>query len=69
MTDNELDDQSREHNEEALSDAIRISRYEPGIPIETVAEIFFVHYSQEEIKSLIENLVDIYGKKYGRLYQ
>jgi hypothetical protein len=66
----ELDEQSREQNEEALSDAIRISRYEPGVPIETVAEIFFVHYDQAETRALIDELIKIQSRKYGeRLFQ
>jgi hypothetical protein len=61
----ELDKLSREGNEQALSDALRISRYEPGVSIETIAEIIFTHLDQEETRSLIDKLVILQGKKYG----
>lgn len=69
-TDEELDQMSKDHTREVLSQAIHATRQEyGGIPLEEVAETFFVHYDQAEMKSFIEKQVDIYGKKYGRLYE
>ena len=70
-TDEELDQMSRESNEQALSDAIRISRYETGgVPIETFAEIIFTHLDQSETRSLIDKMVILQGKKYAeRLFE
>ena len=61
----------REMTEEMLNEAIRRTRQEMGgMNLSSVAEMFFVHYGQVEVKQLIERLVSKYEGKFGsRLYE
>jgi len=60
----------REITETILGEAIRKTRLEMGgISLEKVAEIITENLDQSEVKVLIENLIDIYGKKWGRLFE
>jgi len=69
-TDEELDQMTKDHTKELLSQAVKTTRRQhEGISLEEVSEIILSNLDQSEAKVLIEQLVDIYGKRYGRLYE
>jgi hypothetical protein len=70
FTDEELDQMTKDHTKELLSQAVQATRRQhEGISLEEVSEIILSNLDQAEAKVLIEQLVDIYGKRYGRLYE
>ena len=66
-TDEELDQMSKDHTKEVLSQSVHATRMEHGgISLEEVAQILANELDQAELDALHDKIYDILIAKYGR---